>query len=175
MIIIIIIILLLLLSQCSCFNTRNLTNINTNKTNNHKIINTDLNNDLNTDTNTNTNVNTNTNTNDNNQENPWPDLSGCVNGLLVDYHSTVKATNETEAGEIFQEYISWAQINHKEIFFGKGNRWQFQSAKPHGIYQGTKYWRITALWFSEIKQQWLPQIIFDVSENGQVVRMLGCL
>ncbi len=171
-VIILIIILIILLSRCSCFNTRNLTNTPTNKTNTNQITNNNLNTDLNNDLNTNTNINTNIN---GNQENPWPDLSGCINGIIVDYHSTAKVADEKDAADVFNEFISWAKKNNKEIFSGKGNNWQFQSAAPHGIYKNIKYWRITALWFSEIKQQWLPQIVFDVSENSQVVRLLGCL
>ena len=110
-----------------------------------------------------------------NQENLWPDLSDCIVEVTIDYHSTAKVEDEKDAANVFNEFINWAKENNKEIFSGKGNNWRFQSAAPHGIYKNVKYWRITALWFSEQKQQWLPQIVFDVSEDGQVVRLLGCL
>lgn len=163
--IIIIILIIILLSRCGCNNKNQYLNNDLNNNGNYN---------LNYNLNNNNNDNTNTNANGN-QDNPWPDLSGCSTGMIVDYHSTAKATDETEVGEIFKEYISWAQMNNKEIFSGKGNKWQFQSAAPHGIYKNIKYWRITALWFSETKQQWLPQIIFDVNEESKVVRLLGCL
>lgn len=173
---ILIILLLVLLSRCECQNKKNKQTGPANQ-------NVQANQNTNVSTNTNSNVNTNTNNNSNtnsgnnngNSDDQFPDLSGCVVGMIVDYHSEKPVSNATEAGEVFKEYILWAKENNKPIFDTHSDNWQFQSASPHGIYQGIKYWRITALRFSEEKQEWVPQTIFDVNEQGQVVRLLGCI
>ncbi|MFH1172948.1 MAG: hypothetical protein V1692_00275 [bacterium] len=165
--IIIIILLLILLSRCQCRKNQGDNQLANNQNNNQNI---------NTNQDINNNTDSNSNTNSGKKEDEYfPDLSGCINGILVDYHSRLTVTNKTEAGEIFKEYIAWAQANHQEIFYGKGNNWQFDKAEPHGLYQGLKYWRITGLWFSETKQEWVPQTVFDINQNSQVVRLLGCL
>ncbi|MFH1226177.1 MAG: hypothetical protein V1684_02760 [bacterium] len=163
--ILLIILLILLLSRCSCGQKQKPNNANTNANGN-----TNSNANSNSNTGSNTNSNTNTNTE---QENLWPDLSDCMNGIITDYDSSLEVNNSTDAVKVFNEYVKWTQDNHKEVFSGKGNHWTAQSAKPHGIYQGVKYWRITALWADQGKIK--PQIIFDVNANGQVVRFLGCL
>ncbi|MBN1385801.1 hypothetical protein JW968_02360 [Candidatus Woesearchaeota archaeon] len=104
----------------------------------------------------------------------FSEITECIVGVRVDYDSEIVVSKDKDVEQVFNNYISWAKDNDEDIF-GYGNNWRFENATVHGLYEGTKYWKVTASWFSEDDQKWRIQTVFDVSENGDVVRLLGCI
>lgn len=107
-------------------------------------------------------------------ENNFTEIQGCIMGVIVDYISNKSVQNKEDAAVVFDEFIRYSKENNKDIF-GYGNNWRFENATVHGLYSGVKYWKVTASWFSEEYQKWMLKTVFDVSENGEVVRFLGCI
>ena len=100
----------------------------------------------------------------------------CIMGVHIDYVSGIPVQNETDVEHVFNTFIQYAQENDQVIFGDAyGNNWRFENATIHGMYQGVKYWKITASWFSEEDQNWHSKTVFDVSETGEVVRLLECV
>ncbi|MFX0208844.1 MAG: hypothetical protein ACFFDT_22870, partial [Candidatus Hodarchaeota archaeon] len=111
-------------------------------------------------------------------EGEFPEITEteCIMGIHMDYNSGILVRNETDVETVFNVFIRYSQENNLTIFGDAyGNNWRFENATIHGIYQGIKYWKITASWFSEENQKWHKKTIFDVSERGEVVRLLGCI
>jgi len=111
-------------------------------------------------------------------ENEFPEITEteCVMGVHVDYASSIPVQNETDVETVFNAFIQYSQENNQPIFGDAyDNNWRFETATIHGVYQGTKYWKVTASWFSEEDQQWHIKTIFDVNEKGEVIRLLGCV
>ena len=104
----------------------------------------------------------------------FSEITDCIGGVQVDYDSEMVVSNNKDVEQVFNNYISWAKESNEDIF-GYGNNWKFENATIRGIYEGTKYWKVTASWFSEDDQKWRIKTVFDVSENGDVVRLLGCI
>jgi len=102
------------------------------------------------------------------------EIEECITGVHVDYRSGITVRHEADVELAFNDFISWAQENDEDIF-GYGNKWRYENTAIHGFYEGTKYWKVTASWFSEEDQEWRNKNVFDVSENGEVVRLLGCI
>jgi len=104
----------------------------------------------------------------------------CIMGILSDYDSNTIVRNETEARNVFDEYIEYAADNNTAIF-GYKNKWRSEGAKYYGLYKGRKYWDINASFFYDNPEnqlsynKWIPKSIFKVSEDGNVVRLLGCI
>lgn len=113
------------------------------------------------------------------QDNPpiseeFSEITECIMGVQVDYNSEIVVKNDKDVEQVFNNYISWAKENNENIF-GYGNNWTFENATIHGIYEGTKYWKVTASWFSQDDQKWRIITVFDVSGDGDVVRLFGCI
>ena len=97
-------------------------------------------------------------------------------GVHIDFRSGIQVFNETEVELVFIKFIKDAQDNQQPIFGDAyGNNWKFKNATIHGTYQGVKYWKVTALWYSGEDQTWHIKMVFDVSETGDVVRLLSCV
>ena len=100
----------------------------------------------------------------------------CIMGVHIDFRSEIQVINETGVELVFTKFIKYAQENQQPIFGDAyGNNWKFKNTTTHGTYQGIKYWKVAALWYSEEDQTWHIKTVFDVSEAGEVVRLLGCV
>lgn len=104
----------------------------------------------------------------------WTPITDCIMNVAVDYQSRVVVRDPAGVERAFNEYVAFARANNQDIF-GYGNSWRFDSTSRHGVYEGVKYWAVSASWFSVQDNQWRKKNIFDVSEDGKVVRMLGCI
>lgn len=112
------------------------------------------------------------------KEGEFPEITEtkCIMGVHKDYDSGILVRNETDIETVFNVFIRYSQEKNKAIFGDAyGNTWRFENATIHGMYQGIKYWKTTASWFSEKNQKWHIKTVFDVSERGEVVRLLGCI
>ena len=107
-------------------------------------------------------------------DNDWTPVSDCIMSVAVDYQSSVIVRDPAGVERAFNEYISFARANNKDIF-GYENNWRFDGTSKHGLYNGVKYWAVSASWFSVQDNQWRTKNVFDVSEDGKVVRLLGCI
>jgi len=107
-------------------------------------------------------------------DNDWSPISDCIMSVAVDYQSSIIVRDPTGVERAFNEYISFAKANSQDIF-GYGNNWRFYSASKHGMYEGVRYWNVFASWLSGLDNQWHKKNVFDVSEDGKVVRLLGCI
>ena len=103
----------------------------------------------------------------------WQEISGII-GIEVDYYSHRTVQSEADVEAVFNEYILYCQQNDLDIF-GYGNNWRFENAKPYGLYNGVKYWKVSASWFDANAGVWRLKTVFCVSENGEVVRLLGAI
>ena len=101
----------------------------------------------------------------------WPEIKGSITAIVVGYNSHIKVKNEVDVEIVFNEFILYLKANNQEIN-GYGNNWRFDDAEIHGLYKGVKYWKIFSSWFSEEDQIWRSKSFFDVSESGEVVRLL---
>jgi hypothetical protein len=90
-------------------------------------------------------------------------------GVDVDYESNIPVTNAAEAESAFVAYLRWAQENYQPVFGSPAEEWSFHRAYYDCEYEGGKYWAVEAL------RNGLLQIVFDVSETGAIVRLLGCM
>ena len=104
----------------------------------------------------------------------WTTISDCIISVAVDYQSNVIVRDPAGVEVAFNKYVGFANRNNQNNF-GYGNNWRFDSATKHGLYEGVKYWSVSASWFSEQDNQWHKKNVFDVSEDGNVVRLLGCI
>ena len=107
-------------------------------------------------------------------EEEFTEIEECIMAVHVDYTSDIVVLTKADVEEVFTYFTNWAQDNDKDIF-GYGSNWRFEYATIHGLYEGVKYWKVTASWFSEEDRIWRTKSVFDVSENGEVVRLLGCI
>ena len=107
-------------------------------------------------------------------DNDWTPITDCIMNVAVDYQSGVSVRDPAEVEGVFNEYITFARTNNQDIF-GYGNNWRFDNASRHGMYNNVKYWRVSASSFSLVDNQWHRQDVFDVSQDGKVVRLLGCI
>lgn len=107
-------------------------------------------------------------------DNDWTTISDCIMSVAVDYQSCVIVRDPAAVEVAFNEYISFARKYNQDIL-GYGNNWRFDSTSKHGTYKRVKYWSVSASWFSEQDKQWHKINTFDVSEDGKVVRLLGCM
>lgn len=118
---------------------------------------------------------------DDSQLSEFSEMGGC--GIMVDYNSNISVKNEKDVGIVFNQYINWARENNASIFGSDGNNWRFENATIHGTYNHTNYWKVNSNKYSsggtkngvEIAGGWTPKNVFDVSGNGEVVRLLGCV
>lgn len=104
----------------------------------------------------------------------WENIDQCIVGVAIDYESGMIVSKIDEVEIVFNKYILHS-INNKQDIFGCGTNWRFDFAEKHGLYEEIKYWKVSASWFSEEDQIWREIEVFDVSENGEVVRLLGCI
>ena len=95
-------------------------------------------------------------------------------GVAVDYESHMRIRNAEDVEEVFNQFIDYSKENDYDVF-GYGSNWRFDDASKHGLYEGTKYWKVSASWFSKQDSAWHQKNVFDVSEGGEVVRLLGCI
>ena len=108
------------------------------------------------------------------EEDVWENIQECIVSVAIDYESGTTVGGLDEVELVFNRYIIHSIINQQKIF-GRGTNWRFDSAEKHGLYKEIKYWNVSASWFSEEDQLWQKKEVFDVSENGEVVRLLGCI
>lgn len=111
-------------------------------------------------------------------EGKFPEITEteCIMGIHIDYDSGILVHNETDVETVFNAFIRYSQNNNQAIFGDAyGNNWRFENATIHGRYQGIKYWKISASWFSEEDHKWHVKTVFDVNEIGEVVRLLECI
>ena len=101
----------------------------------------------------------------------FPPISDAV-GIIIDYQSRTYVNSYADIEAVFNEYIEYSQTNDLDIF-GLSNNWRYDNASIHGIYQGVRYFQVNASWYDDADQQWHLKAVFDVSENGDVVRLLG--
>jgi len=100
----------------------------------------------------------------------------CIMGVHIDFRSGIQVFNETGVELVFTKFIKYAQDNQQPIFGDAyGNNWKFKNSTIHGIYLDVKYWKVAALWYSKEDKTWHIKTVFDVSETGEVVRLLGCV
>jgi hypothetical protein len=104
----------------------------------------------------------------------WPPITDCIMGVAVDYRSHLVVRDQAGVERAFNAYIRFARANNQDIA-GYGNNWRFDSASQYGLYEGVKYWAVSASWFSTHDNQWHEKNVFDVSEHGNVVRLPGCI
>jgi hypothetical protein len=104
----------------------------------------------------------------------WNEIHQCIAGVAVDYKSGISVSNINDVEIVFNQFINYSKVKNQDIF-GHGYNWKFDSASKHGLYKEVKYWKVSASWFSEEDKIWRKKEVFDVSENGEVVRLLGCI
>lgn len=95
--------------------------------------------------------------------------------VAVDYQTNMVVLDVSDVEVVFNKYIAYAKANNRSIFSGYNNNWRFDTASKHGLHNGVKYWSVSAMWLSEQDNQWRTKNVFDVSEEGKVVRLLGCI
>jgi len=105
----------------------------------------------------------------------FTEIEECILGVHVDYDSRIRVQNEKDVRTVFNNFIIYSKSRDKDIFGYDSKNWRYENSTIHGLYQGKKYWKVTASWFSEEDQKWRINTVFDVSENGEVVRLLGCI
>jgi len=94
-------------------------------------------------------------------EQKFPEIKKCIMGVDVDFNASMKVNSVADAETAFGKFIAFSRENNQEIFGYPADQWKAENATIHGTYQGKKYWAI--------------QGVFDVSEDGEVVRLLGCI
>jgi len=107
-------------------------------------------------------------------ENKFTEIQECIVGVQVDYTSNRVVQNKEDVATVFNEFIQYSKEKNKDIF-GYGKNWRFENASIRGLYKEVKYWKVTASWFSEKDKKWMPKTFFNVSENGEVIRLLNCI
>jgi hypothetical protein len=109
------------------------------------------------------------------------EIKECIMGVNIDYNSDMNVKNVSDVEFVFNKFIAHSKENNQEIFGHNPEFYKFKTATIHGTYQGKKYWKVTTEWYGNDQEnkyaygKWLPEEIFDVSENGKVVRLLGCI
>jgi hypothetical protein len=107
------------------------------------------------------------------EDSEWVEIKENIVAVHVDYSSGIPVRNIANIEIVFNEFIAWAKDNDIDIFGSAyGNNWRFNEATIHGLYEDTKYWKVNASWYSEDKGIWRIKSVFDVNENGEVVRLL---
>ncbi len=104
----------------------------------------------------------------------WEEIPACIMGIAVDYESHINVTGIEDVQESFTEFTDYAKENDIDVF-GYGSNWRYDEAMKQGTYEGVKYWKVTASWFSEDDAAWHQKNVFSVSQTGEVVRLLGCV
>ena len=104
----------------------------------------------------------------------WGEISECIMGVAVEYESHINIISVEDVQKAFTEFTDYARENHVDVF-GYGSNWRFDETTKQGTYEGTKYWKMMASWYSEDDSTWHQKNVFSVSENGDVVRLLGCV
>lgn len=99
----------------------------------------------------------------------WKPIDRCIMGVEVDFQSGIVVTQASDAVSAFSQYLAYAEANQIQVFGAPASSWTDVSANIDGTYSGKRYWRIHAL------RDGVLQIVFDVSEDGDVVRLLGCI
>lgn len=110
-----------------------------------------------------------------NDGDPWCPIDMCIMAVKVEYNSETVVENEVDVGRVFNEFLLYADTSGLEIFGWPADDWRFKSATPHGTYRGKKYWQVMAERYRHDDDQWRRELVFDVGENGDVVRLLGCI
>jgi hypothetical protein len=111
----------------------------------------------------------------------FTEIEGCIMGVDVDYSSGINVKNKEDVEIVFDMFISYSKENNREIFGYDPNNWRFENTAIHGLYESKKYWKVTASRFIDNPenkinyQKWIVKTVFDVSETGEVVRLLGCI
>lgn len=113
--------------------------------------------------------------------NEFSEIKECIMGINVDYTSNTNVQDLSGVESVFSEFVMDLKEKKQEIFGHNPEFYRFKSATIHGTYQGKKYWEVTTEWYgtdpenSFAYNKWMPEEVFDVSENGEVVRLLGCI
>ena len=105
---------------------------------------------------------------------PWGPVSECIVDVAVDYQSMIAVADSADVRIVFQQFVEHSQVDSLPIFGGTNN-WRFDSTSPHGTYRNVRYWKVHASRYSDDQQRWVRQEVFDVSQAGAVVRLLGCI
>jgi len=109
----------------------------------------------------------------------FPEIKEGIIGIEVDYSSSVRVKTLKEVESVFNDYLNWAKENNKDVFGYPAKNWKFENATIHGMYNGKKYWKVVASRFEDNPEEsasynkWIPKEVFDISEEGEVVRLLG--
>ena len=108
----------------------------------------------------------------------FPEIKDCVMGVAVDFSSntTTMVRSATDVGNVFNEFIQYSEINNQGILgYDSSLKWKYVNSTIHGTYGAEKYWKVNASILYVNPQRWISKEVFDVSENGEVVRLLGCI
>ena len=96
-------------------------------------------------------------------------------GVEVDYDAGMAVEDATDVESVFAEFLTFARENELDVLNEPAANWRFDSASPHGTYKCKRYWEVLASVYNDDDDQWRPKCVFDVSEEGEVVRLLGCI
>ena len=111
----------------------------------------------------------------------FPEIKSCIMGIDVDYDTNMKVKDFSDVENVFGKFVADAKENKKKIFGHDSYYYKFKSATIHGTYEGKKYWKVTAEYYETDPEnsfaygKWMPEEVFDVNEEGEVVRLLGCI
>ena len=104
----------------------------------------------------------------------WGKIPKCIIGMAVEYESHISIAGIEDVQRAFADFTDYAKENDVDVF-GYGSTWKFDEAAKQGTYEGIKYWKVIASWYSEDDDAWHQKSVFSVSGDGDVVRLLGCV
>jgi len=121
----------------------------------------------------------------------FPEITRCIMGVEVDYNSNMKVDSLSDVEVVFNKFAVYTYENNKSDIYGDVNfvgNWLFEKATIDGVYDGKKYWTVVAYRCegkpgtnytcppgADCENPCLGRDSFDVSEDGEVVRLLGCI
>jgi len=96
-------------------------------------------------------------------------------GKQIDYTTSVSKVNSSDTVEkAFEEYVNYMKSNGLK----DGNYavdWIFKGATPKGFYEGKFYWVVDFHYFTEEDREKGGNSQVNVSEDGEITRLFGCI
>ena len=99
----------------------------------------------------------------------WPSLDDLFCCVTVDFETDVAVGDAQTAEQVFAQFMKFKRAREEDLFFW-GTHWQFEGAVRHGTFRGTKYWWIDTSLRAQDGERYVVHV-FDVSQNGEVVRL----
>lgn len=106
------------------------------------------------------------------EDHEWKPISDCVMNVNLQFSTGWTVKHRKHAELVFRAFLEHKRSKGEEPY-PEGTAWRFERVEPNGTYLGVKYWKVTASYVYEGIRY--PQDLFDVSEHGEVVILMGCI